>query len=228
MDLHGGRGAHGVDIVLGVDGEPEQDEHHDERDHDVGDLDAEVVLELAGDLVGPLAVADDRPHDEPAHEEPARRSPRSSSRSTAGTRRGPAWSTRGSRRRWGAGTLRGRPAAPPRRRARRPDDATVDATVLLDSPSRGLTATTLANRDPRVVVGARRLNSGCPARPSESRAVQVNTPFAMVDVAVSDSRANTSARARWTPGSDGAASAASSARWPASRSDDGRVGALGR
>ena len=53
---------------------------------------------------------------------------------------------------------------------------------------------------------------GPEARPSESRAVQVNTPLAMVEVALSESRVNTSARTLWTAGSPGAASAASSAR----------------
>ena len=48
MDLHGRGGGHGVDLVLGEDGEPEQDQHHDDRDHDVGDLEGDVVLELAG------------------------------------------------------------------------------------------------------------------------------------------------------------------------------------
>ena len=64
VDLQRGRGGHGVDLVLGEDGEPEQDEHHDDGDDDVGDLEGDVVLELAGDLVGLLAVPDDRPDDQ--------------------------------------------------------------------------------------------------------------------------------------------------------------------
>ena len=95
-------------------------------------------------------------------------------------------SPRDTRRRSGPGSRRGRWGGPSRRPARGPDDATVTRPCCSIRRSPGaLTATTLANGDPRVVVGARRLSGRVRTCPSESRAVQVKTPFAMVDVAAS-------------------------------------------
>ena len=54
----------GVDLVLGDDGEGEQERHDEHGDDGVDDLDGHVLVELAGHLVGALPVADDRPEDQ--------------------------------------------------------------------------------------------------------------------------------------------------------------------
>ena len=48
-------GCGGVDVVLGEDGEQEQDGHDEDRDRGVEDLDGDVLVELPGHLVGALA-----------------------------------------------------------------------------------------------------------------------------------------------------------------------------
>ena len=66
VDVDDGRrmGGHVVHRILRHHGEAEEDEDDDDGDDGVGDLQAEVVLELTRDLVGSAPVADDRPDDQ--------------------------------------------------------------------------------------------------------------------------------------------------------------------